>query len=109
MPDVVGFSGPPGVFTGHFFLVTAPPWLLVPDAAARSAAALADRLVVFLDRDRPLWDVRDRDIREILAHPDQVLLRVPERRQERLSGPAQEADVLPRVRLLVSPEGLRDA
>src|SRR6266704_320975 len=37
------------------------------------------------------------------------LLCVPERREERLSGPAQEADVLPRVRLLVSLEELRDA
>src|SRR3989454_986853 len=109
MPAERRLSWLPGDFTRHFFFVNDPPWLLVPDAAARSAAALADRLVVFLDRDRPLWDVRDRDIREILAHPDQVLLRVPERRQERLSGPAQEADVLPRVRLLVSLEELRDA
>src|SRR5207249_10377017 len=36
-------------------------------------------------------------------------LRVPERREERLSGPAQEVDVLPCVRLLVSLEELRDA
>src|SRR5207245_4468608 len=86
-----------------------PPWPLISDAAARSAAALADRLVVFLDRDRTLRHSGDRDIGEVLAHSDQVLLRVPERREECLSGPAQEVGVLPRVRLLVSLEELRDA
>src|SRR5881296_3080701 len=99
----------PGDLTRHLFLVEDPPWLLVPDAAAGSAAALADRLVVFLDRNRLLRQVGNRDIGQVLAHPDQVLLRVPERREERLSGPAQEVDVLPCVRLLVSLEELRDA
>src|SRR2546426_10597071 len=109
MPVERRLSSLPGDLTRHFFFVNDPPWFLVPDAAARSAAALADRLVVFLDRDRMLWHVRGRDIGEVLAHPDQVLLRVPERREERLSGPAQEVDVLPCVRLLVSLEELRDA
>src|SRR5207245_7019311 len=109
MPVERRLSSLPGDLTRHFFFVNDPPWFLVPDAAARSAAALADRLVVFLDRDRTLRHSGDRDIGEVLAHPDQVLLRVPERREERLSGPAQEVDVLPRVRLLVSLEELRDA
>src|SRR3989449_8142051 len=99
----------PGDFTGHLSLVDDPPRLLVPDAAAGSAAALSDRFVILLDRDRLLWDVRDRDVGEVFAHPGQLLLRVPERREERLSGPAQEADVLPRVRLLVPLEELRNA
>src|SRR5213594_2057460 len=99
----------PGDFTGHLFLVDDPPRLLVPDPAAGSAAALSDRFVILLDRDRLLRDVRDRDVGEVFAHPGQLLLRVPERREECLSGPAQEADVLPRVRLLVSLEELRDA
>src|SRR5436309_9849420 len=99
----------PGDFTGHLFLVDDPPRLLVPDAAAGSAAALPDRFVILLDRDRLLWDVRDRDVGEVFAHPGQLLLRVPERREERLSGPAEEANVLPCVRLLVSLEELRDA
>src|SRR2546422_4559074 len=103
------FSQVPGDFTGHPFLVNDPPRLLVPDPAAGSAAALSDRFVVFLDRDRLLRDVRDRDVGEVFAHPGQFLLCVPERREERLSGPAQEADVLPRVRLLVPLEELRDA
>src|SRR3989454_1475550 len=109
MPVERRLSSLPGDLTRHFFFVNDPPWFLVPDAAARSAAALADRLVVFLDRDRMLRHAGDRDIGEVLAHPDQVLLRVPERREERLSGPAQEVDVLPRVRLLVSLEELGDA
>src|SRR5881296_1591354 len=99
----------PGDLTRHLLLVEDPPWLLVPDAAAGSAAALADRLVVFLDRNRLLRQAGNRDIGQVLAHPDQVLLRVPERREERLSGPAQEVDVLPCVRLLVSLEELGDA
>src|SRR5437867_3864515 len=99
----------PGDFTGHLFLVDDPPRLLVPDPAAGSAAALSDRFVILLDRDRLLRDVRDRDVGEVFAHPGQLLLRVPEQREERLSGPAQEVDVLPRVRLLVSLEELRDA
>src|SRR2546425_2198163 len=102
-------SGAPGDSTGHLFLVNAPPWLLVSDAAAGSAATLSNRFVILLDRDRLLWDVRDRDIGEVFAHPGQLLLRVPERREERLSGPAEEADVLPCVRLLVPLEELRDA
>src|SRR2546427_4926489 len=97
-------SWAPGDLPRHLSLVEAPQWLLVPDAAAGSAAALADRLVVFLDRNRLLRQVGNRDIGQVLAHPDQVLLRVPERREERLSGPAQEVDVLPCVRLLVSLE-----
>src|SRR2546427_483592 len=88
----------PGDLTRHLFLVEDPPWLLVPDAAAGSAAALADRLVVFLDRNRLLRQAGNRDIGQVLAHPDQVLLRVPERREERLSGPAQEGDVLAELR-----------
>src|SRR5256712_7860768 len=99
----------PGDFTGHLFLVHDPPRLLVPDPAAGSTAALSDRFVILLDRDRLLRDVRDRDVGEVFAHPGQLLLRVPERREERLSGSAQEADVLPRVRLLVPLEELRDA
>src|SRR5437867_2382099 len=99
----------PEDFTGHLFLVDDPPRLLVPDAAAGSAAALLDRFVILLDRDRLLWDVRDRDVGEVFAHPGQFLLRVPERREERLSGSAEEANVLPCVRLLVSLEELRDA
>src|SRR3989442_1634756 len=109
MPVERRLSSPPGDLPRLFFFVNDPPWFLVPDAAARSAAALADRLVVFLDRDRMLRHAGDRDIGEVLAHPDQVLLRVPERREERLSGPAQEEDVLPCVRLLVFLEELRDA
>src|SRR3989442_13538274 len=109
MPVERPLSSLPGDLTRHFFFVNDPPWFLVPDAGARSSAALADRLVVFLDRDRMLRHAGDRDIGEVLAHPDQVLLRVPERREERLSGPAQEVDVLPRVRLLVSLEELGDA
>src|SRR2546425_1256722 len=97
----------PGDLTRLLFLVEAPPWLLVPDAAAGSAAALADRLVVFLDRNRLLRQAGNRDIGQVLAHPDQVLLRVPERREERLSGPAQEVDVLPCVRLLLFLAELR--
>ena len=54
-----------------------------------------------MNRDRLLRHVRDRNIGEVFAHPGQLLLRVPERRQERLSRPAQEADVLPRVRLFI--------
>src|SRR5437899_6212968 len=99
----------PGDFTGHLFLVDDPPTLLLPDASSGSAAALSDRFVILLDRDRLLWDVRDRDVGEVFAHPGQLLLRVPERREERLSGPAEEADVLPRIRLLVPLEELRDA
>src|SRR2546428_11882163 len=102
-------SWAPGDLTRHLFLVEDPPWLLVPDAAAGSAAALADRLVVFLDRNRLLRPAGNRDIGQVLAHPDQVLPRVPERREARLSGPAQEVDVLPCVRRLVSLEELRDA
>src|SRR2546422_996356 len=79
------------------------------DRAAGSAAALSDRFVILLDRDRLLRDVRDRDVGEVFAHPGQFLLRVPERREEGLSGPAEEANVLPCVRLLVSLEELRDA
>src|SRR5947209_4808607 len=109
MPAERRSSQVPGDFTGHLFLVDDPPWLLVPDAAAGSAAALSDRLVVFLDRNRLLRQAGNRDIGQVLAHPDQVLLRVPERREERLSGPAQEVDVLPCVRLLVFLEELRDA
>src|SRR2546422_1898741 len=103
------FSQVPGDFTGHLFLVDDPPGLLVPAPAAGSAAALSDRFVILLDRDRLLRDVRDRDVGEVFAHPGQLLLRVPERREERLSGPAEEANVLPCVRLLVSLEELRDA
>src|SRR5881409_606230 len=99
----------PGDFTGHLFLVDDPPRLLVPDPAAGSATALSDRFVILLDRDRLLRDVRDRDVGEVFAHPGQLLLRVPEWREERLPGPAQETDVLPCVRLLVSLEELRDA
>src|SRR2546422_7766299 len=109
MPAERRSSQVPRDFTGHLFLVDDPPRLLVPDPAAGSAAALSDRFVILLDRDRLLRDVRDRDVGEVFAHPGQLLLRVPERREERLSGPAQEADVLPRVRLLVSLEELRDA
>src|SRR5881628_3071658 len=109
MPAERRSSQVPGDFTGHLFLVNDPPRLLVPDPAAGSAAALSDRFVVFLDRDRLLRDVRDRDVGEVFAHPGQFLLCVLERREERLSGPAQEADVLPRVRLLVPLEELRDA
>src|SRR3989441_9096550 len=99
----------PGDFTRRLFLVNDPPWLLVSDAAAGSAATLSNRFVILLHRDRLLWDVCDRDIGEVFAHPGQLLLRVPERREERLSGPAEEADVLPRIRLLVPLEELRDA
>src|SRR3989454_7389949 len=99
----------PGDFTGHLFLVNDPPWFLVPDPAAGSAAALSDRFVILLDRDCLLRDIRKRDVGEVFAHPDELFLRVPERREERLSGPAQEVDVLPCVRLLVSLEELRDA
>src|SRR3989454_2256782 len=109
MPAERRSSQVPGDFTGHLFLVDDPPWLLVPDAAAGSAAALSDRFVILLDRDRLLRDVRDRDVGEVFAHPGQFLLRVPERREEGLSGPAEEANVLPCVRLLVSLEELRDA
>src|SRR5437879_6123846 len=109
MPAERRSSQVPGDFIGHLFLVNDPPWLLVPDPAAGSAAALSDRFVILLDRDRLLRDVRDRDVGEVFAHPGQLLLRVPERREERLSGPAEEADVLPCVRLLVSLEELRDA
>src|SRR5438445_3029676 len=109
MPVERRLSSLPGDFPRHFFFVNDPPWLLVPDPATRSAAALPDRLVVFLNRDHLLRHAGNRDIGEVLARPDQVLLRVPERREERLSGPAQEVDVLPCVRLLVSLEELGDA
>src|SRR5213594_2686116 len=109
MPAERRSSQVPGDFTGHLFLVDDPPRLLVPDPAAGSAAALSDRFVILLDRDRLLRDVRDRDVGEVFAHPGQLLLRVPEWREERLPGPAQETDVLPCVRLLVSLEELRDA
>src|SRR2546428_1501246 len=109
MPAARRSSQAPRDFTGLLFLVDDPPRLLDPAPAAGSAAALSDRFVVFLDRDRLLRDVRDRDVGEVFAHPGQFLLCVPERREERLSGPAQEADVLPRVRLLVPLEELRDA
>src|SRR2546428_12186443 len=98
----------PGDFTGHLFFVNDPPRLLVPDAAAGSAAALSDRFVILLDRDRLLRDVRDRNIGEAFAHPAQLLLRVPKRREERLSGPAEEAHVLPCVRLPVPLEDTPD-
>src|SRR3989454_3659158 len=98
-----------GDFTRHLFLVNDPPRLLVSDPAAGSATTLSDRFVILLDRDCLLRDVRDRNIGEVFAHPGELLLRVPERREERLSGPAQEADVFPRVRLLVPLEELRDA
>src|SRR5207245_7193612 len=100
MPVERRLSSLPGDLTRHFFFVNDPPWFLVPDAAARSAAALADRLVVFLDRDRMLRHAGDRDIGEALAHPDQVPLRVPQSRDERPHGPAPEGDVLPRGRLI---------
>src|SRR2546425_2084087 len=99
----------PSDFGRHLLFVNDSPWFLVSDATTGSTAALSDRLVIFLDCDRLLGHVRDRYIGEVLAHPGQFLLRVPERREERLSGPAQEADVLPRVRLLISLEELRDA
>src|SRR5436309_10416063 len=99
----------PGDFTRHLFLVDDPPRFLVPDPAAGSAAALSNRFVILLNRDRLLRHVRGRHIGEVFAHPDELFLRVPERREERLSGPTQEVDVLPRVRLLVSLEELRDA
>src|SRR2546426_1269276 len=109
MPAERRSSQVPGDFIGHLFLVNDPPRLLVSDPAAGSAAALSDRFVILLDRDCLLRDIRERDVGEVFAHPGQFLLRVPERREERLSGPAQEADVLPRVRLLISLEELRDA
>src|SRR5438128_6662117 len=109
MPAERRSSQVPGDFIGHLFLVNDPPWLLVPDPAAGSAAALSNRFVILLDRDRLLRDVRDRDVGEVFAHPGQLLLCVSERREERLPGPAQEADVLPRVWLLVPLEELRDA
>src|SRR2546425_209000 len=109
MPAELRPSQVSGDFTGHLFLVDDPPRFLVPDPAAGSASALSNRLVILLDRDRLLRHVCNRNIGEVFAHPGQLLLRVPERREERLSGPAQEADVLPRVRLLVSLEELRDA
>src|SRR5437867_8252494 len=109
MPAEHCSSQVPRDFTGHLFLVNDPPRLLVSDPAAGSAAALSDRFVILLDRDRLLRDIRERDVGEVFAHPGQLLLRVPERREECLSGPAQEADVLPCVRLLVSLEELRDA
>src|SRR3989454_3404633 len=99
----------PRDFTRHLSLVDDPPRLLVSDPAAGSAAALSDRFVILLDRDCLLRDIRKRDVGEVFAHPDELFLRVPERREERLSGPAQEVDVLPCVRLLVSLEELRDA
>src|SRR6266567_3206753 len=106
MPVEHRLSQIPGDFAGHLFLVDNPPRSLVSDAPAGPAPALPDRFVVLLDRDRPLREVRGRDVGEVLAHPDQLLLRVPERREERLSGPAQEMDVLPRVRLLIALEEL---
>src|SRR2546425_1211898 len=109
MPAELRPSQVSGDFTGHLFLVDDPPRFLVPDPAAGSASALSNRLVILLDRDRLLRHVCNRNIGEVFAHPGQLLLRVPERREERLSGPAQEADVLPRVRLLVPLEELRDA
>src|SRR2546425_1055051 len=109
MPAELRPSQVSGDFTGHLFLVDDPPRFLVPDPAAGSASALSNRLVILLDRDRLLRHVCNRNIGEVFAHPGQLLLCVPERREERLSGPAQEADVLPRVRLLVSLEELCDA
>src|SRR2546422_447873 len=109
MPAERRSSQVPGDFTGHLLLVNDPPRLLVPDPAAGSAAALSNRFVILLDRDCLLRDIRDRDVGEVFAHPGQLLLCVSERREERLSGPAQEADVLPGVRLLVALEELRDA
>src|SRR5438309_10471229 len=50
-----------GNFVGRS-VVDDPPKLLVSDAAASLAATLSRRLVVFLDRDRPLRHVRDREI-----------------------------------------------
>src|SRR3970282_2286039 len=66
-----------------------PPRLLVPNAAPR--AALPVRLVVLLHRNRRVQHVRDRNVAEVLARPEQPLLRVPERREERLPRTAQEA------------------
>src|SRR2546426_3688062 len=109
MPAELRPSQVSGDFSGHLFLVDDPPRFLVPDPAAGSASALSNRLVILLDRDRLLRHVCNRNIGEVFAHPGQFLLRVPERREERLSGPAQEADVLPRVRLLVPLEELRNA
>src|SRR5438093_9591882 len=109
MPAEHCSSQVPRDFTRHLFLVDDPPRLLVSDPAAGSAAALSDRFVILLDRDCLLRDIRERDVGEVFAHPGQFLLCVPERREERLSGPAQEADVLPRVRLLVALDELRDA
>src|SRR5207249_4951618 len=95
----------PGDFTGHLFLVNDPPRLLVPDPAAGSAAALSDRFVILLDRDRLLRDVRDRDVGEVFAHPGQLLLRVLERRAE-LCGGRREAEFAEH-RLLADIDELR--
>src|SRR5437870_524127 len=109
MPAEHCSSQVPRDFTRHLFLVDDPPRLLVSDPSAGSAAALSNRFVILLDRDCLLRDIRDRDVGEVFAHPGQLLLCVSERREARLSGPAQEADVLPGVRLLVALAELRDA
>src|SRR5438034_3552773 len=86
-----------------------PPRFLVPDAPAGPGPALPRGLVVLLDRDRPIRQVRPREVREVLAHREQLVLRVSEGREERLAGAGEELDVLPGVRCLVSFEELRDA
>src|SRR2546426_11254587 len=94
MPAEHCSSQVPRDFTRHLFLVDDPPRLLVSDPSAGSAAALSNRFVILLDRDCLLRDIRDRDVGEVFAHPGQLLLCVSERREERLSGTVQEADVI---------------
>src|SRR5207247_10429640 len=86
-----------------------PPRLLVSDATAGLAPTLPPRLVVLLDRYRTFRHGPQREVGEVLAHRVQGVLRVAERREERLAGPAQELDVLPRVRRLISLEKFSDA
>src|SRR5438034_1910440 len=86
-----------------------PPRFLVPDAPAGPGPALPRGLVVLLDRDRPIRQVRPREVGEVLAHREQLVLRVSEGREERLAGAGEELDVLPGVRCLVSLEELGDA
>src|SRR5438046_1489032 len=83
-----------------------PPRFLVPDAPAGLGPAPPRGLVVLLDRDRPIRRVRPREVGEVLAHREQLVLRVSERREERLAGAGEELDVLPGVRCLVSWEEL---
>src|SRR5439155_592691 len=107
---VPGRSGPGACPGGGGVAVTPEPTFEESmKALEENVEALARGLVVFLDGDRPGRLVRQREVREVLAHREQLVLRVSERREERLAGAGQELDVLPGVRRLVAFEELRDA